>query len=199
MTDGFVRVKGIKIHYIDNDMSQSPRIVMFHGARFNAETWNQVGTLSQLKESGIPGIAVDFPGYGKSERGKWGNLGEFIGDFLDSMGLREPVLLGPSMGGNAVLRYAVNQGKFSGLVLIGPVGVDDLEKDLEKLNGKPVLLIWGSRDTVSPLENAKKIMSSVKSARLEIIGNQHACYLDDPKKFNETLVKFLNDLKWNQN
>ena len=196
MAELSVNVKGTRIHYLNNDLSEKPRIVMFHGARFNAETWNQVGTLTRLKEARIPGIAVDFPGYGKSERGRWGDLGEFIGDLLEEMGLAEAVLLGPSMGGHAVLSYAVKRGKFSGLILIGAVGVDEFEKDLGKLNGKPILLIWGSKDNVYPLSNAKKIMERMSSAKLEIIGNQHACYLDEPKKFNDTIVKFMNDLKW---
>lgn len=114
MADYFLEVKGKKIHCLSNDLSGQPKVLLFHGARFNANTWNQVSTLKSLKEIGVPAVAVDFPGYGLSERGSWNDLSEFIKDLLQAMDLERPVLLGPSMGGNAVLKYAIKYDQVSG-------------------------------------------------------------------------------------
>lgn len=199
MLNRFVDVRGRRIHCVSNGVEGGLRLVLLHGARFSAETWVRIGTLKYLADRGIPSIAVDFPGYGKSEEGVWGDLSEFVRDFLDAMGLMEPVLLGASMGGHAALRYATRYDHVSGLILIGPAGVDDVVDELGRLGETPILLIWGSRDSVSPIENSERIMRSARNSRLEVVGSQHACYLDDPKRFNEVVAGFLDDSKWSRN
>lgn len=56
-----------------------------------------------------------------------------------------------------------------------------------KLTGIPILLIWEANDNVSPKENYELILNKLKDAKLEIVGSQHACYLDDPVTFNQKL------------
>ncbi|MEM3950888.1 alpha/beta hydrolase, partial [Saccharolobus sp.] len=77
----------------------------------------------------------------------------------------------------------------------GAVGVEGFEVQLSKLNKIPLLLIWGSRDTVSPKRNYELILDKVKNVKLEIVGKNHACYLDDPNTFNEKIVNFLKGMK----
>ncbi len=111
------------------------------------------------------------------------------------MKLDKPILLGASMGGEAVLEYAVNNPKnLGGLILVGAVGVSSYEDKLKDLNGLPVLLIWGKHDNVSSKHNYELILKYVKTAKFVNIGNQHACYLDDPNGFNEQIKIFLKGL-----
>ncbi|MEM4076389.1 MAG: alpha/beta hydrolase, partial [Metallosphaera sp.] len=129
MSERYFEIRGKKIRYIDNNVKGNRKLILFHGARFNANTWLTTGTLQYLETEGIPSLAVDFPGYGKSETG-WDDLAEFIKDLIAESELETPVLLGPSMGGNAVLRYALRYDRVSGLVLVGAVGVKEVEKDI---------------------------------------------------------------------
>jgi Predicted hydrolases or acyltransferases (alpha/beta hydrolase superfamily) len=194
-THAYVNVDGSRIYVIENSGKSEPNVVLFHGARFNAETWLGVGTLEALEKNDIRGISVDFPGYGKSEKGKWSDLADFVSDFLRVSGLQGSILLGPSMGGKAVLRYVIKGGRPRGLILVGAVGIDEVLSHVSSLNGIPLLLIWGREDSVSPVEDARELERRVSSAKLIFIGKQHACYLDDPEAFNEAVVEFANNLK----
>lgn len=99
------------------------------------------------------------------------------------------------MGGEAVLGYALNNPeKVGGLILVGAVGVENYESELERLDGIPILLIWGRHDNISPHRNAEIILRHVKSAKYVNVGNQHACYLDDPIGFNNQIKEFLKSL-----
>ncbi len=193
LLENFVKVNGAKIHYIEKGNGRP--VVLHHGARFNAMTWEETGTISAIAESGFRAISVDFPGFGKSEKGSFMSLSEFIGEFVTALNLEKPILLGASMGGEAVLGYAVdNRERVGGLILVGAVGVTNYENKLSRLDGLPVLLIWGRNDNVSPKRNYETILKHVKTARLEIVGSQHACYLDDPKDFNDKIKEFLKGL-----
>ncbi|AWR97033.1 alpha/beta fold hydrolase [Acidianus sulfidivorans JP7] len=189
----FIEIDGAKIHYLE--LGNGKPVVLHHGARFNAFTWKEVGTISAIAEVGYQAISIDFPGFGKSSSGKFNSLSDFIGKFIDTLKLQKPILLGASMGGEAVLEYAVDHAdKIGGLILVGAVGVSSYETKLHNLDGLPILLIWGKHDSVSPKSNAQLILKYVKSAKYVNIGNQHACYLDDPTGFNEQIKEFLKGL-----
>ncbi len=188
-----VEVNGVKIHYLEKGNGRP--FLLFHGARFNAFTYKETGTIDAIAEANFKAISVDFPGYGKSSSGNFGGLSEFINSFIETLKIKEPVLLGASMGGEAVLGFAVKYPeKVGALVLVGAVGVTSYERDLHKLDGKPVLLIWGSHDNVSSRSNAELIQKYVKSSKFVTVGKQHACYLDDSAGFNEKIKDFLKGL-----
>ena len=190
MKDTFVEVKGSKIHYIEEGSGKP--FLLFHGASFNAYIWVETKTVEAIASAGFRAISVDFPGFGKSENGRFASLSAFIKDFMDAMNIQKAYLLGASMGGEAVLGFAVeNPDMVEGLVLVGAVGVSFYENRLKNIDGKPVLLIWGEKDSISPRRNAEIILSHVKTARLVIVGKQHACYLDDPDTFNQQIIDFL--------
>ncbi len=190
MPEKFINVKGAKIRVIEE--GEGKPVFLFHGARFNAETWVNTGTVNAIAQAGFKAISVDFPGYGKSERGNYTILSEFIRDLVYTLGVSKAYYLGASMGGEAVLGFALNvPEKVEGVILVGAVGVDKYKEKLMYLNGKKVLLIWGKEDTVAPIRNAKMILDAVPTAKLVYVGKQHACYLDDPEAFNQEVVSFL--------
>ncbi|ACP34227.1 conserved hypothetical protein [Sulfolobus islandicus L.S.2.15] len=194
LVDKFLEVKGRKIHYIESG-DGSP-VLLFHGARFNARTWVETNTVDSISNIGYKAISVDFPGFGSSEKIEGISLSEFINLFMNSLGISKAILLGASMGGKAVLEFSLKYTEsVYGLVLVGAVGVEEFEDQISKLNKIPLLLIWGSRDTVSPKRNYELILDKVKNAKLEIVGKNHACYLDDPNTFNEKIVNFLKGMK----
>jgi pimeloyl-ACP methyl ester carboxylesterase len=190
MPEEFITVKGARIRVIRE--GQGKPVFLFHGARFTADTWVSTGTVKAIADAGFQAISVDFPGYGKSERGNYTILSEFIRDLVQTLGVTRAYYLGASMGGEAVLGFALNNPeKVEGVILVGAVGVDKYKEKLVYLSGKKVLLIWGKEDMVAPIKNAKLIMDAVPTAKLVHVGRQHACYLDDPEGFNKEIIDFL--------
>ncbi|MGC8608282.1 MAG: alpha/beta fold hydrolase [Thermoplasmata archaeon] len=193
MNDGQMLVKGIKIHYIED--GEGDPVMLFHGSRFKAETWKDTGTIAAVSSSGKKAIAVDFPGYGQSEGGTFNSLDVFIEELMGAMKIDRAILMGASMGGNAVIDMAVNNPDMvSGLILVGAVGITSLSERLKVLDGKPSLLIWGAQDRISSPSNYKTYMKYVTNAVFANIGKNHACYLDDPKGFNDKVTEFLKNI-----
>jgi len=193
LEDKFVDIDGSKIHYIE--AGNGTPFLFVHGARFNARTYEESGTIDVVSGSGFRAISIDFPGYGKSENMDI-NLSDFIAKFIDAMKLEPGVVLGASMGGEAVVGFAVKYPeKFKALVLAGAVGVSEYEDQLNKIADKPMLLMWGKNDMVSPVTNYQLLMKYNKNAEFYNVGRQHACYLDDNKSFNEHIEEFLKKIK----
>lgn len=60
----------------------------------------------------------------------------------------------------------------------------------------PVLLIWGDKDTLFPVEEyGKALKNQLSRSKLLILKDAgHAVYLEKPSEFNELLVDFLSDI-----
>ncbi|MGC9112587.1 alpha/beta fold hydrolase [Acidilobus sp.] len=192
MPDRYATVGGVKVHYVEEG-SGTP-VVMMPGAAYNARTWVQVGLVKAVADAGFRAISVDPPGQGETPQGKYGFGGglKFLEDFLPMVNFNAGVLLGASLGGNTVATYALaHPDKVLGLILVGAVDLVRHGPQFKMLTGKPILLIWGKHDDVSPIDNAEAVMSRVNTAELVRIGERHACYLDDPQGFVQTVVEFL--------
>ncbi|MCL4453810.1 alpha/beta hydrolase [Ferroplasma sp.] len=193
LEDKFITVQDSKIHYIE-DGNGTP-IIFCHGARFNARTYEETGTIQTAVDAGYHAISVDFPGYGKSENLST-DLFTFISEFMEAMKLEQAVVLGASMGGEAAIGFATKYPeKTRALILVGAVGVTDMEAGLSMIADKPTLLIWGKNDAISAPSNYEIIMRYNTAAEFANIGRQHACYLDDPKGFNDRIKAFLEELR----
>lgn len=66
-------------------------------------------------------------------------------------------------------------------------------KHLEKIN-QQTMMIWGLEDRVFPSTHARKALQSIPSSRLHVIPNAgHIPFFDQPKVFNNILLKFLEE------
>ncbi|KQB33657.1 alpha/beta fold hydrolase [Acidiplasma cupricumulans] len=192
LEDKFIDVDGASIHYIESGSGKP--FLMFHGARFNCRTYEETGTIDAVANSGFHAISVDFPGFGKSANLSI-SLSEFINKFMTALKIKSAIILGASMGGEAVVGFAVNYPDMvDGLVLSGAVGVSQYEEKLNNISGKPMLLMWGKNDAVSPQNNYELLLKYNKEAEFYNVGRQHACYLDDSKEFNQHITDFLKKL-----
>lgn len=125
---------------------------------------------------------------------------EVLDGLFDGLGVgdRPFAIVGPSMGGGYALAYALSRPKRVGsLVLVSPsvYRVPDLQKGRLFSLDVPVLLVWGDRDTVFPLEEyGKPLKEKLPRARLEVVeGAGHGVYLDEPEVFNRLLIGFLSE------
>jgi len=61
----------------------------------------------------------------------------------------------------------------------------------------PVLIIWGNKDDITPLWQGIYLSTLFQNSTMEIIEDVgHIPYIEDTKKFNEILSKFLNSYPW---
>lgn len=59
----------------------------------------------------------------------------------------------------------------------------------------PTLVVWGSRDRVFPLQDARDAVERIPHARLEVLeGVGHVPMQESPEEFNRRLLAFLQDL-----
>ncbi len=172
----------------------STTILLLHGMKFNATTWKDLGTLDTLAGAGYHPVAIDMPGFGASPQCD-ATPDKVLSEFIAQGEVNKPILIGPSMGGRIALEYALNHpGILGGLILVGAVGVAENKDRLAELN-LPVLILWGSEDQISPLENSETLLSAVDGAqRVVFNGAPHPCYLDQPDAWHRAVLDFLNSL-----
>ena len=180
-----------EVHFLQSGNKDSIPVVLLHGMKFQASTWKELGTLDHLSNEGFQALAVDMPGFGKSPACSV-EQDTILKTFLTNLGLKSVILVGPSMGGRIAMEFAIDHPDMvRGLVLVGPVGVEENKDNLSSI-GVPTLLVWGSEDQISPLTNCDILMNSIPGAQKIIIeGAPHPCYLDNPDKWHAELINFL--------
>jgi non-heme chloroperoxidase len=117
---GFIKTSdGIRIHYVEAGMGEP--IVFIPGWRMPAWIWqNQIDGLSNK----YCVIAVDPRSQGESDKPNYGHLPETRArdykQLVDQLGLKQPVLIGWSMGCGELLSYVQQFGEdgIRGLVLV---------------------------------------------------------------------------------
>lgn len=189
-----IEAGGTTVHYLAAGPEDGLPVVLLHGARFQAETWRQTGTISILAKAGYRVAAVDLPGFGRSPEAAV-DPETWLGELLERLCRRRPVVVFPSMSGRFVLPLATsNPHRLAGLVAVAPVGIPAYKERLGKIT-VPTLIVWGADDRVVPLAHADSLAASVAGSRKVVIaGAGHPCYLDDPATFHAELLKFLSKL-----
>jgi LmbE family N-acetylglucosaminyl deacetylase/esterase/lipase len=191
----WIEVEGGRVHYLIEGEDKGRPIVLLHGARFQAETWKQIGTMKVLAQAGYKVIAVDLPGYGKSAPSH-GDARTWLRVLLDALKVETPVVVSPSMSGRFALPLVTEEPqRVSGFVAVAPVGIPSYRDQLHRIM-VPVLAIWGERDEVVPQDQADLLVKSVKRGRKVILsGAGHAAYMNAPAAFHEELLSFLGELR----
>ena len=114
---------GIGLHY--KDWGTGRTVVFSHGWPLNADAWD--AQMLALGEKGCRVVAHDRRGHGRSEQSWDGNdmdtYADDLAELMDTLNLREVVLVGHSTGGGEVARYVGRHGttRLAGVVLIGAV------------------------------------------------------------------------------
>lgn len=109
------------------DLGEGPQTLVFlHGLGSYLKGWQK--NLEILQED-FRCIALDFPGYGKSTKGNlpYGMkfFAQIVEEFIHSLGLKNVVIVGHSMGAQVAVTLAAAQPAFlQKLVLIAPAGFE---------------------------------------------------------------------------
>jgi abhydrolase domain-containing protein 14 len=212
-TEDYTRVDDLKIRYWTNadviKNSTKPTIVLFHGNAFSLDNWKETKTLDVLTKEGYPVYAIDLP-VGEGSRSDKIDMKKFhiykdlvplIEKIFANLGIgfRDMVIIGPSLGGGFAVTYTLaHQQRVQGLVLISPalhrLGKD--EEDRVPELKMPVLLVWGDKDSLFPVdEYGKTLKNQMSRSKLLILKDAgHALYLEKPDEFNELLLDFLLEI-----
>lgn len=118
-------VAGGRIHFTDEGPRDAPAIVMIHGLSGNLH--NLTYGLSEELSGQFRVIALDRPGSGYSTRenddlATLPAQADMIVEFLDSLGVEKPVIVGHSLGGAVALAMAMRHPeKVGALALLCPL------------------------------------------------------------------------------
>ncbi|MBK9091042.1 MAG: alpha/beta fold hydrolase [Holophagales bacterium] len=107
--------------------------------------------------------------------------------------MRSLVLVASSHGGIVALELARrNRGRVGGVVLSG---CSDDPRDGFGRADAPVLLLWGTEDSITPPAVGRRLRTALPQARLLfILEAGHLPMVDRPSVFAFHLSSFLNDL-----
>lgn len=59
----------------------------------------------------------------------------------------------------------------------------------------PTQIIWGSRDEATPLEHGELLTRAIPQSNIVVLDGGHFIFLDQPTRFNDTLMSFINNLQ----
>ncbi|MDJ0517843.1 MAG: alpha/beta hydrolase [Trichodesmium sp. MO_231.B1] len=188
----YLHLENARIHYLETGQKNAVSVLLLHGASFTAQTWQEIGTLNLLTTQGYRAVAVDIPGYGRSQRISVSSLG-FLREILNNLNLNLPILVSPSMSGSYSLPFVINYcDKLGGFVAVSPVGIERFQDELKGIN-LPTLAIWGSNDRIVPVAQADLLVELMPNSQKVILDDAgHACYMRKTEDFHKHLIKFLD-------
>jgi abhydrolase domain-containing protein 14 len=180
-----------KVHYLEAGEPAKPVVLLLHGARFSSDTWRTLGTIDVLAGAGYRVLAVDLPGYGRSETSPLGHE-TFLAEAMAALGIEKGAVVSPSMSGQFSFPLVVRSPeKVSAFVPVAPAGSERYLRLLRKVR-VPALIVWGEKDQIIPMEKSDALAAALEdSKRVILTGASHPCYLDRPDEFHEELLAFL--------
>jgi pimeloyl-ACP methyl ester carboxylesterase len=123
VTDGFVKVGALRLHYQEWCESSAPgTVVLVHGVGSSCHIWDLTGPL--LAERSLRVVALDQRGHGESDQPDSGyDFTSVVADlagFVEALGIdAAAVLVGHSWGASVVLHYGVDHpDRTAGVVLV---------------------------------------------------------------------------------
>lgn len=123
----YVTVQGVRTHYLV--AGDGPAVILLHGVGSSVVTWRE--NLQPLARH-FRVYAVDLPGHGDSEKPRMdyslAAASRFMVGLQDALGLQHAHLVGQSLGGLIVLRFALDHPERVGRVVT--VGTAGLGRDL---------------------------------------------------------------------
>ena len=119
----------LEISYVKEGTGQQT-LVFLHGLSSNSDAWSK--NIEVLKKD-YTCIALDLPGYGKSSKPEAdytaSYFAEIVHQFIEKLELKDVILIGHSMGGQASIKLAtMYPDNIQKLILVAPAGLEQFSK-----------------------------------------------------------------------
>ncbi len=246
-----VIANGVKVNYVMTGEGQD--VLLLHGWGCSTDIWR---TVQAGLDKNFRVTSIDFPGFGKSDEptSVWGveEYTRCVEDLIESLQLKNPVLIGHSFGGRVSILLSSRNSYVSKVVLTGSAGVkpqntkisvsrifskikklstkiigekateflvkpfvnsmasedyknasgimkevlkkvvdEDLQSEMPKIKA-PTLLIWGEKDTATPVSDARIMEKLIPDAGLVVFpGCTHYSFLENTPYYLTILDNFL--------
>ena len=115
--------------YLKPTKTDMPVVTLMHGKNFNADYWTT--TAQYLQSLGYGVLIPDQIGFGKSSKPtnyqySFATLAHHTHALMDSLNIKESIVLGHSMGGMLASRFALMYpNTTSKLILLNPIGLEN--------------------------------------------------------------------------
>ena len=131
-----IKLKDGELSYM-KEGSGKPTLIFLHGLSSNGDAWAK--NIEDLKKN-YTCIALDLPGYGRSYKEAQeftpSYFAEVVKEFAEKKKLKNFVLVGHSMGGQASIKFAEKYPEYvSKLILVAPAGIEEFN-EMESLTLK---------------------------------------------------------------
>ena len=191
-----VMLSGKRLHLLAAGDVDAPTVLLLHGARFSVETWRELGTLELLARQGYHALALDLPGYGRSEPSDLAP-GKVLSTLLPLLTQRPVAIVSPSMSGRFSFPLVIDRPSYvAGFVPVAPAAIDRYAPQLRESRVR-TLIFWGRDDRIVPLKQGEKLNRAMPDSQLVVLDDaSHPCYLDQPLDFHRELLQFLRGLSF---
>ena len=197
-----VDIGGKPVYYISYERGNMRNFILLHDSNQTSNSWARIDALRKIGQWGFNVYAPDFPGFGNSEANSKYNFGSspskgalFIKDFAESLFLSSINIVGPSVSAGVALKSLIDYPELiNSSIIIGGLGVDHIRGELNRIN-KPVLILWGAKDAVVPVDHGQVYHDLIASSSfVKIDGAGHCIQLEKPDIFFNNIKKFITNL-----
>ncbi|XP_065333344.1 protein ABHD14A-like isoform X2 [Cloeon dipterum] len=198
-----INIDGVRVFYREcvpppNIEPSQQTLLLLHGRSFTSETWSKIGTISLFAALGQRVIAVDLPGYGKTEGEHYkGDKGKFINMLVTALVMEKLVIISPSMSGSFSMPFLVTYPeKLSGFIPVAPTSTNTVSQESLARITVPTISIVGSDDDTGLAEQTNVNLEVMPNlAQVQIADARHAVYLNQPHLFHTAVYNFMLALR----
>ncbi|WP_337860739.1 alpha/beta hydrolase [Ferroplasma sp.] len=197
-----IDIGGKTVYYLSYERGNMRNFILLHDSKQRSDSWAKIDALRKIGQWGFNVYAPDLPGFGNSEQNEKYNFGSspskgasFIKDFAEKLYLSSLNIVGPSVSAGVALKSVIDSPELTNsAIIIGGLGVDHILNELNKIE-KPVLILWGTRDNIVPIDHGQKYHDLIASSIfVRIDGTGHCIQLEKPDIFFNNVKKFINNL-----
>ncbi|CAI5448949.1 unnamed protein product [Caenorhabditis angaria] len=166
-------------------------VLFLHGQSFSSSTWLENNMLRTFAALGYRAIAIDLPGSGQT-RGQALSQTEkpvFLMDFIETLGLKKIMVVCASMSSQYILPLMTSNRYLTCVVAVAPSNTHEVTSPASYIT--PTLVVWGDRDTSLGPTAASNLKNLPNVKLMKITDAGHACYLHNPKHFENVCVNFF--------
>jgi abhydrolase domain-containing protein 14 len=190
----------VKVKSVFKGTSHRRSVLLLHPSMFTSSVWVNIGTMQVLGESGYHAIAIDLPGYGRSNTSRIpysrDEIIYYMMQLLQYLGLEKPVIVTPSKSGEYVMPLMMSHpGMIGGFVAISPTDTSKYSRHFYENLDVASLVVLGKEDESMLNWASLDSLEHLKIKRMFTIANAtKECYVDRPSSFHKLLLNFLQTL-----